>query len=269
MKSEEYLDKVHLYDTFDFVRMLPDNSVNLIVCDGPYGVSDKCWDRIESIQEYNLSLLELFYPVLTPGGALYLFGKQDCIDFIDYRKFFILKNRIVWHQPSRLGQRKTSYTNNYDIICYFVKGPGKKGPYRFNLDEIRVPQLVDSIQQERCRNVPSVKTGKWKANYNPRGKNPGDVWTDIKQLTYRSKELTDKEGLNTIQKPEALIRRIVLASSCKYDIVLDPFTGTGTCPVICKELDRHYIAIDSDPDMIKTAKKRVNDVIGVQMELDM
>ena len=267
MVRKDYLDKVHLCDTFDFVQRMPDNSVNLIVCDGPYGVSDNEWDKIDSIQEYNLSLLELFYPVLTPGGALYLFGKQDCIDFIDYRQFFTLTNRIVWYQPSRLGQRKTSYTNNYDVICYFVKGKKRDRPLRFNLDDIRVPQIVDGLQQERCKNVPSVTEGRWKANYNPKGKNPGDVWSDIKQLTYRSKELADKKGLNTIQKPEALIRRLVLASSIKGDIVLDPFTGTGTCPVICKELGRHYIAIDSDPEMIGITTQRLNEIVGTQINL--
>ena len=265
MKSKDYLNKVHLYNTFEFIPELPNMSVDLIVCDGPYGVSNNSWDRMKSIQEYNLSLLELFYPVLTPGGALYLFGKHDCIDFIDYREFFTLKNRIVWHQPSRLAQGKTSYTNNYDVICYFIKSAKK--PYCFNLEDIRVPQLVDGIQQQRCQNVPSVKDGRWKAKYNPKGKNPGDVWSDIRQLTYRSKELVDKDGLNTIQKPEALIRRIVLASSCKNDIVLDPFVGTGTCPVVCKELDRHYIAIDNDPNMVKITSNRLENVLGVQTKL--
>ena len=54
-------------------------------------------------------------------------------------------------------------------------------------------------------------------------KNPGDVWGDIKQLTYKSKELVSREALNTIQKPLALIERIILASSNENDLVLDPF----------------------------------------------
>lgn len=269
MKNREYLNKIHLSDTFEFVRGLPDNSVSLIVCDGPYGVSDKSWDQVGSIQEYNLKLLELFYPVLMPGGALYLFGKHDCIDFIDYRHLLTLKSRIIWYQPSRLGQGRTSYTNNYDIICYFVKAKKRESPLRFNLDDIRVPQLTDGAQQTRCKNVPSVKTGKWQAGYNTKGKNPGDVWTDIKQLTYKSKELANKDGLHTIQKPEALIRRIVLASSIEGDIVLDPFTGTGTCPVVCKELNRNYVAIDKDPEMVKIATQRLKNVAGVQMTLDL
>lgn len=83
--------------------------------------------------------------------------------------------------------------------------------------------------RKRCENVPSVKCGAYgKTKYNEKGKNPGDVWGDIKQLTYKSKELVSRDFLNTIQKPERLIERLVLASSNVGDLVLDPFAGVGT-----------------------------------------
>ena len=74
-------------------------------------------------------------------------------------------------------------------------------------------------------------------------KNPGDVWGDIKQLTYKSKELASREALNTIQKPEKLIERLVLASSSEGDLVLDPFAGVGTCPVVCKRTGRDFFGV--------------------------
>ena len=89
---------IHCGDMFILLNEVQDASIDLIVCDGPYGVTDESWDRISSIQEFNLALIEKFTPKLKDGGALYLFGKPDCIDFIDYRKFLNLRSKIVWYQ---------------------------------------------------------------------------------------------------------------------------------------------------------------------------
>jgi len=238
------------------MKEIEENSIDLIVCDGPYGVTTNDWDRIESIQEFNLNLIRIFSEKLKEGGTLYLFGKANCIDFIDYRPFLNLKSKIIWYQPSRLAQGRISYTNNYDIICYFVKG---KRANTFNLDEIRVSQLVELEHRLRCEKVPSVTNGKFgKTKFNNKGKNPGDVWGDIKQLTYKSKELVCRDALNTIQKPQKLIERLVKASSNVGDVVLDPFAGVGTCPVICKQLGRDFIGIEQNPRFVKAANERIH-----------
>ena len=92
-----------------------------------------------------------------------------------------LQAKIVWYQPSRLAQGRINWTNNYDIVCYFTKG---KKANTFNLDKVRVPQLVELAHRQRCERVPSVLKGKYgKTKFHKDGKNPGDVWGDIKQLT--------------------------------------------------------------------------------------
>jgi len=245
-------------DAFDLLRKVEDESVDLIVCDGPYGVTQNEWDKVPSIQDFNLNLIKRFSTKLKEGGALYLFGKQDCIDFIDYRPYLNLKTKIVWYQPSRLAQGRWSYTNNYDVICFFIKG---KRPNRFNLDDIRVAQLVELEHRLRCERVPSVTDGKYgKTKFNELGKNPGDVWGDIKQLTYKSKELVSRDTLNTIQKPEKLIERLVLASSSPGDLVLDPFAGVGTCPVICKRNDRRFLAFEMNPKFVAAGLSRLEEL---------
>ena len=246
---------IHVGDALQLIDEVDDESIDLIVCDGPYGVTQNEWDQIPDIQEFNLNLIERFSHKLKDGGALYLFGKPDCIDFIDYRPFLNLKSKIVWYQPSRLAQGRINYTNNYDIISYFVKGTR---PARYNLDSIRVAQLVELEHRLRCERVPSVKNGKFgKTKFNSKGKNPGDLWGDIKQLTYKSKELVCREALNTIQKPEKLIERLVLASSNPGDLVLDPFSGVGTCPVLCQRHGRDFIAFEINADFVNQANLRL------------
>ena len=252
------VDRIHHGDAFDLLRQVDDDTIDLVVCDGPYGITPNAWDRVGNIQEFNLELIRTFARKLKDGGALYLFGKSNCIDFIDYRPYLTLRSRIVWFQPSRLGQGKINYTNNYDIVCYFIKG---ERPRTFNLDAIRVSQLVELEHRLRCERVPSVTGGKFgKTKFNPKGKNPGDVWGDIKQLTYKSKELVSRDVLNTIQKPEKLIERLVKASSLENDLVLDPFAGVGTCPVVCRQLGRHFIGIEQDAGLVDAANSRLKDL---------
>ena len=251
-------NKVLPGDAFDLIGEVEPESIDLIVCDGPYGVTTNDWDQVVDIQEYNLNLIRVFSQKLRMGGSLYLFGKPDCLDFVDYRPYLNLRSRIVWYQPSRLAQGRVNYTNNYDLICYFVKGPKTNV---FNLDDIRVPQLVELEHRKRCERVPSVVNGKYgKTKFNQGGKNPGDVWGDIKQLTYKSKELISRDTLNTVQKPMKLIERFVRASSNEGDTVLDPFAGVGTCPLVCKRLGRQFIAFEINPDFVEIAQKRVSKV---------
>ncbi|MBX7222837.1 MAG: site-specific DNA-methyltransferase [Blastocatellia bacterium] len=248
------MNDILLADALETTRALPDMSIDLIICDGPYNATPHEWDRVSNIQAFNFELIKAFSRILKPGGVLYLFGKPTCVDFIDYRPYLTLNSKIVWYQPSRLGQGRKSYTNNYDLICYFSKGK----PGQFNLDEIRVPQLVELEHRRRCENVPSVKNGTYaKTKFNEDGKNPGDVWGDIKQLTYKSKELVSREMLNTVQKPEKLMERLVLASSQREAVVFDPFCGSGTVPVVCKRLGRNFIACDTNPTFVELASLRL------------
>ncbi len=248
-------DRIYCGDAFSLLPQVDDETVDLVICDGPYGATANEWDQVGSIQQFNLELIRTFAAKLKDGGALYLFGKPDCLDFIDYRPYLKLRSRIAWYQPSRLGQGRITYTNNYDVICYFIKG---NRPRVFNLDDIRVAQLVELEHRLRCERVPSVANGKFgKTKFNPAGKNPGDVWGDIKQLTYKSKELVSRDALNTIQKPEKLIERLVKASSDPGDLVLDPFAGVGTCPVVCRRLGRRFIAIEQNQDFVDAANKRL------------
>ena len=253
-KLDSVIGKLCHADARSFMRELPDAAFDLIVCDGPYAVTTHEWDNVPDIQHFNLELLRSFSRLLKPGGAAYLFGKPDCVDFIDYRPFLTLQSKIIWYQPSRLAQGRISYTNNYDVICYFTKGKAKT----FNLDDIRVSQLVELEHRLRCERVPSVTNGKYgKTVFNPNGKNPGDVWGDIKQLTYKSKELVSREMLNTIQKPEKLMERLIKASSNPGDLVFDPFCGSGTVPVVCERLGRQFVACEINPDYCRIAEERM------------
>ena len=76
-KFDSVVGKIHQTDARSFMAELPDASVDLIVCDGPYAVTTHDWDNVPDIQHFNLELLKSFSRLLKPGGAAYLFGKPD------------------------------------------------------------------------------------------------------------------------------------------------------------------------------------------------
>jgi site-specific DNA-methyltransferase (adenine-specific)/adenine-specific DNA-methyltransferase len=76
-------------------------------------------------------------------------------------------------------------------------------------------------------------------------------------------------ALNTIQKPEKLIQRLVLASSNPGDLVLDPFAGVGTCPFVCKKHDRRFIAFEINENFVKKANERLLSLESGQQVLDL
>ena len=254
MQPVLFSNRIYVEDCFKIMPRIPANTIDLVIADGPYAVTNHDWDKVKNVQEYNLRVIKEVSRILKPTGSLYLFGKPDCIDFIDYRQYLNLNAKIIWYQPSRLAQGRRNYTNNYDVIAYFCK----KALPTFNLDAIRVPQLVELVHRQRCENVPSVRLGKYKkTKFHERGKNPGDVWGDIKQLTYKSKELVSKDALNTIQKPESLMRRLILASSRPGDIIFDPFVGVGTSLKVASELDRSAFGCELNSRYAEMAHNRL------------
>jgi len=89
------LNRISCGDALNLIDLIPDGYIDLIICDGPYCTTEHSWDRIQSIQEYNLELIRKFSRILKDGGTAYLFGKHDCLDFIDYRPFLTLITRIT------------------------------------------------------------------------------------------------------------------------------------------------------------------------------
>jgi site-specific DNA-methyltransferase (adenine-specific) len=184
--------------------------------------------------------------VLSPTGALYF--------HIDYREVHYCKllldgifgrdhflNEIIWAYD--YGARtKKKWPPKHDNILLYVKDPAH---YTFNVDAIeRIPYMAPGL------------VGPEKA---ARGKLPTDTWWHTIVPT-NGKE---KTGYPT-QKPLGIIRRIVAASSNPGDTVLDFFAGSGTTGMVCHELGRTFILVDSNPQAIETMKLRFKGVDGIE-----
>ncbi|MDF1662305.1 MAG: site-specific DNA-methyltransferase, partial [Planctomycetota bacterium] len=171
--------------------------------------------------------------VLKPTGTLYVFMGVRFISYLyeilDDELNCPFNSWITWHYTQGMG-RKRGFSPRHDDILMF----NMSDQFTFNLDAVRVPQ-----KYYRSRN-------------NMRGANPGDVW-EFSHVHYCQKNRQS----HPTQKPEALIERMVLASSDEGDLVLDPFVGSGTTPRVCQQLGRRFLGFEINPDYVALAQERL------------
>ena len=254
--------------------------VRLIYLDPPFGTGDtfavKSGPKGKSVKipayadnlsqdkymEMMRKVLTLCKELLTPDGTIYLHVDyrmaaylKIMMDEIFGRKNFV--NEIIWAYKSG-GRATKHFSRKHDDILVYRKGASNyfdiisvgipRGPERRN----HMKQQVD----EQGRVYYSIRSGgKVYKYYEDSLVFPSDVWTDIEHLHQRDPERT---GYST-QKPEALLRRIILASSEEGDTVADLFSGSGTTAAAAAKLGRRWIAADASPAALMTLRKRLLD----------
>ncbi len=225
-------------DAIEVMSQFPDACVDLVATDPPYNLGkrygryadNRPWEEYES---FTREWLAQAVRVLKPTGSIYVFMG---VRFIA-RLYAMLEDEfglnfngwITWHYTQGMG-RTRGFSPRHEDILYFTKGQ----EFTFNLDDIRIPQ-----KYYRQRN-------------NMAGANPGDVW-HFSHVHYSNPE---RENHPT-QKPEALMERIIRASSNPGDVVLDPFVGSGTTCKVAAVLGRQWIGIDVNPEYIEMSRRRI------------
>lgn len=232
---------LHIGDCLDFLKTIPDNSVQLICIDPPYNLELEHWDKYDNYIAWADKWLKESYRILSPNGNLVIFGgiqfrdarSGDLIEIIHHLRHnfrFQLINTIIWYYKNGMSAHRF-FANRHEEAIWLVKG----SDYYFDLDSVRVPydeaELHLALKDKRL-NPENVR----------KGKNPTNVW-EIGRLNGNSKE---RVGHPT-QKPVEIIRRIVRALSYPGSVVLDFFCGSGTTGRVCIEEKRNCILCDSDP----------------------
>lgn len=227
-------------DCIEELKSIKDRSIDLIVADPPYNVgkdygngSDK--QHFDEYISFTRKWLVECHRVLKSDGTIYVFIGFRYISYLyqilenDLKMNFV--NWISWHYTQGIGKTKGFSPRHDDILMF-----SKSDRYKFNLDDIRIPQ-----KYYRKRN-------------NMRGANPGDVW-EVSHIHYCQRNRQP----HPTQKPEALIERMVLASSNENDTVLDPFSGSGTTLRVCQQLNRNAIGIELNGEYVKQIRERLNE----------
>jgi site-specific DNA-methyltransferase (adenine-specific) len=239
-------------DAFEILPNLRSSSVDLLFCDPPYNLTKnfgkakfKRTDG-EAYKEWLDSWLRLCLPILKPTASVYVCGdwrSSAAIQSIGSH-YFKLQNRITWEREKGRGA-KQNWKNAAEDIWFFTVSDN----FTFNLDAVKQRRRVLAPYRENGRPKDWTET----ANGNFRDTHPSNIWTDISVPFWSMPENTD----HPTQKPEKLLAKLILASTDRGDLVLDPFAGSGTTAVVAKKLNRKFIAIESDENYCLLAAKRL------------
>lgn len=243
-KDFETPDKVKvlhcIMDCCEFLKDLPDESVQLICIDPPYNLELAGWDIYDNYIEWAAKWLDEAYRVLSKNGNMVIFGgiqfrdakSGDLIDIIQHvrhRTKFKLINTIIWYYKNGMSAHRY-FANRHEEAIWLAKS----NDYYFDLDAVRVPYSEEDL-------LLALKDKRLNPENTRKGKNPTNVW-QIGRLNGNSKE---RVGHPT-QKPVEIIERFIKALSYPGSTVLDFFAGSGTVGRVCIKEGRHCIMCDSD-----------------------
>jgi len=225
-------------DALKRLKKIDTQSIDVIIADPPYNLGKDYGNNNDqkTFDEYiyfSREWIKESHRVLKVTGTIYIFMGVRFIAYLysilEKEYGFNFNSWITWHYTQGLGKTK-GFSPRHDDILMFTKTKN----YKFFLDDVRVPQ----------KHYRSIN--------NMRGANPGDVWT-FSHVHYCN---TNRQPHPT-QKPEALIERMVLVSSEENDLVLDPFSGSGTTLRVCQQLNRNCIGIELNPEYVTLTKERL------------
>lgn len=242
---------IFIKDAVEFLKKIPDASVQLVLIDPPYNLDLAHWDTFRDYIDWAKQWLSEVQRILSDSGNFVVFGgfqyqdvkKGDLLEIMHYLRHHTnlrFVNLLIWYYKNGMSAHRF-FANRHEEILWFAKT--KK--YYFDLDQVRVPfdeKTKALYRRDKRLNPLSLE----------KGKNPTNVW-EIGRLNANSIE---RVGHPT-QKPLAVIRRLVQGLSYPGSLVLDFFGGSGTTGRVCIEEKRHSILVDNDKEMVRYLDKHL------------
>lgn len=252
--TEEYMNNNNsiaiLGDSLSVLKKMKDKSVQLIFADAPYNIgkdfgnnSDK-WESVHAYIEWCKTWIDECMRVLSDNGTMYFMTATQHMPYLDVfasEKYNVLC-RIIWSYDSSGVQSKKIYGSLYEPILMISKT--SKSSYTFNYEDILVEAKTGAKRKliDYRKNPPQPYSSQ---------KVPGNVW-DFSRVRFKMDEYEN----HPTQKPEALLERIIKASSNPGDVVLDPFSGSFTTSAVAVRLGRVGVGIDMNEEYYEMGLRR-------------
>lgn len=254
-KEFEYREKnsqiVILGDSIEVMKNMESKSIDLIFADEPYNIgkdfgnNKDSWKTTELYIEWNKKWIDEAIRILKDNGTIYLMTATQHMPYIDVyvQQNYHVLSRVIWSYDSSGVQSKKIYGSLYEPILMFTKSA--KSKYTFNGQDILVEAKTGAKRGliDYRKNPPQP--------YNTT-KVPGNVW-EFPRVRFKMEEYEN----HPTQKPEALLERIIKASSNEGDTIFDPFGGSFTTGAVAKKLGRKSISVDLNPEYFEIGIRRL------------
>ena len=240
---------IQLYngDCLEVMKTLPDNSIDLILCDLPYGITSISWDSIIPYDE----LWAQYKRLLKPTGNIVLFSSGLFTLSLIQSNIKQFRYRLIWKKnvPTGMGSAKYRPMKYYEEICVFGNSKATYNP----IMKERVGIGKDCYNYDHyCGENNHLNLGKKPKRYDPDWVQPSDV-LEFNVVPNRNGKL------HPTQKPVDLLEWLVKTYSNDGETVLDNCMGVGSTGVACKNTNRKFIGIELDKTYFDIAEKRINE----------
>lgn len=249
--------KIHQGDCFDVMATIPDKSIDMILCDLPYGVTARNkWDSVIDLDE----LWEQYNRIIKDNGAIILFGQGMFTAKLMISNAGMWRYNLIWEktQPTGFLNAKRMPMRNHEDICVFYKKAPTYNPQK-TLGHIRKTSTAEHKRQ--CK-MSTDYSGHELKDYDSTERYPLSVVKiplESDSIITFSKD-TQKEALHPTQKPVALCEYLIRMFSNEGDTILDNCMGSGTTGVACINTDRKFIGIEKDTDIYDIAQNRLEGI---------
>lgn len=243
-------------DCLEVLDNLPESSVDMIFADPPYHLSNggfTChagqvvsvnkgkWDESKGIEAdfaFHLAWITACKRVLKPAGTIWISGTYHsafACGFALQKANYKILNDIIWFKANASPNLSCRYfTASHETLIWALNEPTAK--HTFNYESMRNGEWEDDFLKKPEKQMRSV-------------------WAIGALKSYEK-----KFGKHPTQKPLELLKRIILASTNKGDLILDPFTGSSTTGIMAKKLGRRFIGIDIEANYLELSQKRYEDL---------
>ena len=261
---ETKLGKLYNIDAIKLLRSLDDSSIDLIFADPPYNIKKAQWDTFSSQKEYvdwSIAWIKEARRVLKRDGSLYICGYSEILADIKWASSSLFKGCkwLVWFYRNK-GNLGNDWGRSHESILHFRMSKN----FTFNIDEVRIPYNEHTLKYPKRTQADSSHFSNGSKNKkhvwepNPLGAKPKDVL----EIPTISNGAWEKYPHKT-QKPVELLRKIILSSSNKGDLILDPFGGSGTTYAVSEAYNRKWIGSELDKEYCEMIEERVTDEIHI------
>lgn len=248
-----------LGDAIDWLKSIEDESIDLVFADPPYNIKKAEWDTFESQSAYvdwSIEWIREASRVLKPNGSLYVCGFSEILADLKLPslKYFKGCRWLVWHYKNK-ANLSNDWGRSHESILHFRKSK----QFSLNVDSIRIPYGAHTLKYPSHPQSVTSQYGQGKSHTwqpHPMGAKPRDV-LEIPVIANGMEERTT----HPTQKPEELMRKIILASSKEGDIIIDPFVGSGSTVVAAEQLGRRWMGCDMSREYLEMARTRLNKVV--------
>lgn len=237
------LDQVHFGDCLDLMNNIPSGSVDMILCDLPYGKTKNKWDCI-----IDFSALWVQYErIIKPNGAIVLTGQDKFSARLMLSNEKLHRYNLIWEKTSPTGHlnaKRMPLRSHEDILVFYKELP------------IYNPQKTCG-HERKVSTAFHKRNSKKTSNYGEHGLTTYDSTERYPKSVLKFATDKQKLSLHPTQKPVALFEYLIITYTHEGQVVLDNCSGSGTTAIACLNTNRHFICMENDQDQYEKSTNRI------------